>query len=120
MHTTDKFYGQTVHQRTALSHLSPCKINVDIFKIPKRLSNIHRIDHHGIAPVSGQERYHMVIKNSRRKCLLMPSAKIGVDSFIKVCETEIFDFVITDWDCLEEHIAPLEEKGTDVIVVSKP
>ena len=61
-----------------------------------------------------------VIKNSRRKCLLMPSAKIGVDSFIKVCETDVFDFVITDWDCLEEHVTSLEEKGTDVVIVSKP
>ena len=61
-----------------------------------------------------------VIKNSRRKCLLMPGAKIGVYSFIKVCETGVFDYIITDWDCLEEHIVPLEEKGTAVIVVGKP
>lgn len=61
-----------------------------------------------------------VIKNSRRKCLLMPGTKIGVDSFIKVCETGVFDYIITDWDCLEEHIVPLEEKGTAVIIVGKP
>lgn len=61
----------------------------------------------------------MVIKNSRRRCLLMPSAKIGVDSFIKVCEAEVFDSVITDWDCVEDQIVAIEEKGTAVIVVEE-
>lgn len=61
-----------------------------------------------------------VIKNSRRKCLLMPSAKIGVDSFIKVCDVEVFDSIITDWECLEEHIAVIKEKGIDIIVVEEP
>ena len=62
----------------------------------------------------------MVIKNSRRKCLLMPGAKIGVDSFIKVCEADVFDCIITDWDCVEDQIAAIEEKGTAVIVVEEP
>lgn len=61
-----------------------------------------------------------VIKNSRRKTLLMPGAKIGVDSFIKVCEVDVFDSVITDWDCVEDQIAAIEEKGTAVIVVEEP
>lgn len=59
----------------------------------------------------------MVIKNSRRKCLLIPGAKIGVNSFIKVCEADVFDSVITDWDCVEDQIAAIEEKGIAVIVV---
>lgn len=61
-----------------------------------------------------------VIKNSRRKCLLMPGAKIGVDSFIKVCEVDAFDCVITDWDCVEDQIAAIEEKGIAVTVVEEP
>ena len=61
----------------------------------------------------------MVIKNSRRKCLLMPGAKIGVDSFIKVCEADVFDCVITDWDCVGDQIAAVEEKGVAVIVVEE-
>lgn len=61
----------------------------------------------------------MVIKNSRKKCLLMPGAKIGVNSFIKVCEADEFDSVITDWDCVEDQIAAIEEKGTVVIVVEE-
>jgi DeoR/GlpR family transcriptional regulator of sugar metabolism len=58
-----------------------------------------------------------VIENSRRKILLLPSAKIGTDAFIKVCDTEKFDLLITDWDCVEEDIAKIEEKGVEVFIV---
>lgn len=61
-----------------------------------------------------------VIRNSRRRCLLIPSAKVGVDSFIKVCEADSFDTVITDWDCAEEQITSIEEKGVKVVVVEEP
>lgn len=57
-----------------------------------------------------------VIKNSRRRYLLLPGAKIGTDSFVKVCDVEIFDELITDWDCVEEQIAALEEKGIRVTI----
>ncbi|MBE5947949.1 MAG: DeoR/GlpR transcriptional regulator [Lachnospiraceae bacterium] len=60
-----------------------------------------------------------VIKNSRKKCLLMPGAKIGVDSFVKVCEVDSFDTIITDWDCVENQIVAIEEKGVEVIVVQE-
>ena len=55
-----------------------------------------------------------IIENSRQKILLLPSQKIGTDAFIKVCNAEKFDLLITDWDCLEEEIAKLEEKGLEV------
>lgn len=61
-----------------------------------------------------------VIKNSRKRCLLIPSSKIGVDSFIKVCDAAVFDTVITDWDCVEDQIAALEEQGVDVVVAAEP
>lgn len=61
-----------------------------------------------------------VIKNSRRRCLLIPGTKVGVNSFIKVCEAEVFDAIITDWECVEEHISALEEKGIELIVVEEP
>ena len=61
----------------------------------------------------------IVIKNSRRKCLLIPGAKIGTNSFIKVCEADDFNSVITDWDCVEEQITALEEKGIAVIIVGE-
>ena len=61
-----------------------------------------------------------VIKNSRKKILLMPGTKIGVDSFIKVCDAGAFDMVITDWECVEEHIAALEDRGVQVCVAEEP
>lgn len=61
-----------------------------------------------------------IIKNSRKKCLLIPSSKIGVDSFIKVCDVEVFDSIITDWDCVEDQIVAIEDKGVDVIIVEEP
>lgn len=61
-----------------------------------------------------------VIKNSRRKVLLLPSSKIGVDSFIKVCDVGAFDRIITDWDCAEDEISAIEEKGVKVTIVTEP
>lgn len=61
-----------------------------------------------------------VIRNSRRRCLLMPSAKVGVNSFIQVCAADVFDCVITDWDCVEDQIAALEDQGIRVVVVEAP
>lgn len=61
-----------------------------------------------------------VMKNSRKKCLVLPSSKIGIDSFIKVCDVDAFDFIITDWDCAEDQIAAIEEKGVKVMVVEEP
>ena len=61
-----------------------------------------------------------VIKNSRKKVLLMSSNKTGRDSFIKVCDTEVFDELITDWECPEDIISAIEEKGVTVTAVEKP
>ena len=61
-----------------------------------------------------------VIRNSRRKCLLMPGSKIGADSFIKVCDAAAFDTLITDWDCIEEHYTALKELGITVTTVEMP
>ena len=61
-----------------------------------------------------------MIRNSRKKFLLIPNAKVGANSFIKVCDAEVFDAVITDWDCVEDQIAALEDKGIQVIVVDEP
>ncbi len=61
-----------------------------------------------------------VIKNSRKKYLLLPSSKIGVNSFIKVCDADAFDAVITDWDCVEDAVLSLEEKSVDIIVAEEP
>lgn len=60
-----------------------------------------------------------VLKNSRQKYLLLPSSKIGINSFIKVCDADTFDVIITDWDCAEEEISSLEESGIKVIVAEE-
>ena len=61
-----------------------------------------------------------VLGNSRSKCLLMPSSKIGINAFVKVCDVDYFDIVFTDWDCIEEEINAIEDKGVEVIVVEEP
>lgn len=58
-----------------------------------------------------------VIKNSRRRCLLMPGEKVGANAFIKVCDAEAFQLVMTDWTCAEEPLAALEDRGVAVTVV---
>ncbi len=60
-----------------------------------------------------------VIKNSLKKCLVLPSSKVGVDAFVKVCDANEIDLIITDWDCAEEHISSLEEKGIEVFIVDE-
>lgn len=40
-------------------------------------------------------------------------------SFVKVCGVDVFDTIITDWDCVEDQIAAIEEKGVEVIVVEE-
>ena len=49
----------------------------------------------------------------------MPGTKIGVNSFIKVCDVDSFDTIITDWDCTEEQIEAIEEKCAEIIVVEE-
>lgn len=61
-----------------------------------------------------------VLKNSRKKVLLLPGTKIGTDSFIRVCNADVFNTIITDWECLEEQITALEETGVHVIAVEEP
>ncbi len=61
-----------------------------------------------------------VIHNSRKKILLLASQKVGADVFIKVCNVEQFDLLITDWDCPEDELAKIEEKGTEVFIVEAP
>ena len=60
-----------------------------------------------------------VIENSRKKILLLPSQKIGTNAFIKVCDAEKFHLLITDWDCVEEEMTKIEEKGVEVFVVEQ-
>lgn len=60
-----------------------------------------------------------VIENSRKKVLMMPNQKIGFKAFIKVCDANKFDTLITDWDAVEDELNKIEEAGVQVIVVEK-
>lgn len=60
-----------------------------------------------------------VMRNARRKVLLMPAQKVGTDSFVKVCDAADFDALITDWDCVEDELIRLEEAGVNVTVVQQ-
>ena len=60
-----------------------------------------------------------VLENSRKKILMMPNQKIGFKAFIKVCDANIFDILITDWEAVEDELNKFEDVGTQVIVVNK-
>lgn len=61
----------------------------------------------------------IVIKNSRKNVLMMPSKKIGIKSFIKVCDADKFDILVTDWDAVEDELTKIEELGVKVIVAER-
>lgn len=60
-----------------------------------------------------------VIEHSRSKILMMPNAKVGFKAFIKVCDANKFDTLITDWDAVEDELNKLEETGINAIVVER-
>ncbi len=61
-----------------------------------------------------------VLKNSRSKCLLLPGTKVGTNAFVKVANAADFDTLITDWECLDEHVTALREIGLEVVTVTNP
>lgn len=61
-----------------------------------------------------------VLENSWKRILLMPGAKIGSDAFVRVCPSQQFQTIITDWECIPEQVDALQELGSEVIVVEAP
>ena len=59
-----------------------------------------------------------VINNSRKKILMMPNQKIGFKAFIKVCEANKFDVLITDWDAIDDEINKFKDLGVKVITAN--
>jgi DeoR/GlpR family transcriptional regulator of sugar metabolism len=49
----------------------------------------------------------------------MPGTKIGADAFIKVCDADVFDVVVTDWECPKDHAKELHELGIDVMAAEE-
>ncbi|MCL2462266.1 MAG: DeoR/GlpR family DNA-binding transcription regulator [Defluviitaleaceae bacterium] len=60
-----------------------------------------------------------VIENSRKRVLMMPNQKIGFRAFIKVCDADKFDALVTDWDAVEDELSKIEDLGVKVIVAEK-
>lgn len=60
-----------------------------------------------------------VIGNSRKRILMMPHQKIGFKAFIKVCDADRFDTLITDWDATEDELNKIEEAGVQVVIADK-
>ena len=60
-----------------------------------------------------------VIEQSRKNILMMPNQKIGFTAFLKVCDANKFDVLITDWDAVEDELAKIEELGVEVVVVEQ-
>lgn len=60
-----------------------------------------------------------VIENSRKRILMMPNQKIGFKAFIKVCDTNKLDTLITDWEAVEDELNKIEETGVKVIVADQ-
>jgi len=60
-----------------------------------------------------------VTENSRKKILMMPNQKIGFKAFIKVCDADKFNILVTDWDSVEDELNKFEDMGVQVIVVEK-
>jgi len=50
---------------------------------------------------------------------MMPNQKIGFKTFIKVCDANKFDTLITDWDAVIDELNKFEDEEVQVIVVDK-
>lgn len=61
----------------------------------------------------------LVMEHSRKKYLLMPGAKIGINSFIKVCEISVFNEIITDSECTEEQLRAIEDASVIITVAGE-
>jgi len=57
-----------------------------------------------------------VIKNSRKRTLLIPSSKVGADSFIRVCNAQVFTTIVTDRECAEDELERLRDLGIEVVI----
>ena len=57
-----------------------------------------------------------VIEQSRKNIIMIPNQKLGITAFMKVCDANKFDVLITDWDAVEDELAKIEELGVKVII----
>lgn len=62
---------------------------------------------------------HAVIKNSKKRVLLMLGNKIGHDSFVKVCDVGEFDEIETDRNADTSALNMISEAGVSVVTVNE-
>ncbi|MBQ6717564.1 MAG: DeoR/GlpR transcriptional regulator [Clostridia bacterium] len=60
-----------------------------------------------------------IINNSRKKILIIPSNKIGINSFVKVCDITCFDEIITDWDCIDKEKTAIVDTGVILTIAEE-
>jgi len=60
-----------------------------------------------------------VINSSERNIVMVPHQKLGSKGFIKVCDADKFDVLITDWDAAEDELAKIGELGVKVIIAEQ-
>ena len=61
--------------------------------------------------------WNAVIDSSKQAIGLFPTEKIGFDSVVSICPSSRLDFLITDWNALEEDLCQFDEQGIEIIVV---
>jgi len=62
-----------------------------------------------------------VIEQSRQNLLMIPHQKLGYGAraFLKVCDANKFDVLITDCDAVEEELVKIEELGIKVVIAEQ-
>lgn len=62
-----------------------------------------------------------VIERSRKNVLMIPHQKLGyrARAFMKVCDADKFDVLVTDWDAVEDELAKIEEVGVKVVIAEQ-
>ena len=60
-----------------------------------------------------------VIKNSKRKILLMPGKKVGHDCFINVCSIKEFSEIITDWTADPKLLEEITSLGIPAVTAEE-
>jgi len=60
-----------------------------------------------------------VVEQSRKNIIMAPNQKLGYTAFMKVCDANKFDILVTDWDAVEDELAKIEELGVEVIIAEQ-
>jgi len=107
---TAPFEGDFAETFIRNMHFDCCLITGDGFDADFGLSHSHD---------ESAALLRTVLHNSRKTVLMMPKQKIGFKGFIKVCDVNAFDVLITDWDAVPDQLDKIREQGVEVVVADK-